>query len=949
MATSVGQIGLDLVVNQKPFQAQMKGIQSLAKKTAATLAAAFGVKKIVDFGKSCLELGSDLAEVQNVVDVTFPNMTAQVDKFAKSAAQSFGLSETMAKRFTGTFGAMAKAFGFSESQAYEMGSSLTKLAGDVASFYNISQDEAYTKLKSVFTGETESLKDLGVVMTQTALDSYALANGFGKTTAKMSEAEKVALKYSFVQNQLAAAQGDFARTSGSWANQVRILALQFDSLKATIGQGLINLFTPVIKVINTVIGKLITLANAFKSFTELITGQKSSSSASGQISAIGSAAAGASTGMDNAASSADNLSSANNGVAKSAQKAAEKMRALMGFDQINRLDSQTDSTSSTPSSGSGTGTGGVGGAGIDFGSLAQGETVVDKADKQFTKMFQNIKKLCDPATQSLKRLWNEGLARLGKFTFDSLKDFWKNFLVPIGKWTLGTGIPRFIDALNNGLMKVDFDKIRNSLNGLWKALAPFAVHIGEGLLWFWENVLVPLGTWTANELVSMFLDNLSIAISTFNSILVALQPLFQWFWDSVLQPIAQWTGGAFNAIWDKTNGLLKTFSDWCAANPGVIQTIATVIASFFAAWKIREFIANAAGFITTIANIVSSIKSISGAVALVKTGIEALVGVLGGPLVIGIAAAIAAGILLYKNWDTICEYAAKLREWVTEKTRALRDDATKAFETLRDNVKNAVKALRDDIKEKWDWIQEKLSQFSKWLGSTFKTDWTKNFGIFGNVLKGFLKSAKDIIRDVKQIFNGFNDFISGVFSGNWKKAWTGIKSIFVGVFRGLADIAKSPINAIVGGFNSVLGVVNGLIRKVNNIRFKITVPDWVPGVGGKWWGFNGFNIPTVGTIPMLANGGFVKANTPQLAMIGDNRHQGEIVSPENKLQEMAVKAASLAAGSGNSTELLAVLKQILAYLQNTPIVALDPEALRKYFIKKTNQNTKATGKPELII
>lgn len=951
MTTSVGQIGLDLVVNQKPFQAQMKGIQSLAKKTAATLAAAFGVKKIVDFGKSCLELGSDLAEVQNVVDVTFPNMTAQVDKFAKSAAQSFGLSETMAKRFTGTFGAMAKAFGFSESQAYEMGSSLTKLAGDVASFYNISQDEAYTKLKSVFTGETESLKDLGVVMTQTALDSYALANGFGKTTAKMSEAEKVALRYSFVQNQLAAAQGDFARTSGSWANQVRILTLQFDSLKATIGQGLINLFTPVIRVINTVIGKLITLANAFKSFTELITGQKSSSSASGQISAIGSAAAGASTGMDNAATSADNLSSANNGVAKSAQKAAEKMRTLMGFDQINKLDSQTDSASSTPSSGtgSGTGTGGAGGAGIDFGSLAQGETVVDKADKQFTKMFQNIKKLCDPATQSLKRLWNEGLARLGKFTFNSLKDFWNNFLVPVGKWTLGTGIPRFIDALNNGLMKVDFDKIRNSLNGLWKALTPFAIHVGEGLLWFWENVLVPLRTWTANEVVPRFLETLSGTISVFNGILAALQPLFQWFWDSVLQPIAQWTGGAFNAIWDKTNGLLKTFSDWCTANPGVIQTIATVIASFFAAWKISEFVTNAAGFITTIANIVSSIKSISGVVALVKTGVEALVGVLGGPLVIGIAAAIAAGILLYKNWDTICEYAAKLREWVTEKTRALRDDATKAFETLRNNVKNAVKALRDDIKEKWDWIQEKLSQFSKWLGSTFKTDWTKNFGIFGNVLKGFLKSAKDIIRDVKQIFNGFNDFISGVFSGNWKKAWTGIKSIFVGVFRGLADIAKSPINAIVGGFNSVLGVVNGLIRKVNNIRFKITVPDWVPGVGGKWWGFNGFNIPTIGTIPMLANGGFVKANTPQLAMIGDNRHQGEIVSPEDKLQEMAVKAASLAAGSGNSAELLTVLKQILAYLQSTPIVALDPEALRKYFIKKTNQNTKATGKTELII
>ena len=142
MATSVGQIGLDLVVNENGFKSQMNGILGIAKKAGAAMAAAFGVKKLIDFGKQCLELGSDLAEVQNVVDVTFPAMSAQVDKFAKGAAQSFGLSETMAKRYTGTFGAMAKAFGFTESQAYDMSSTLTKLTGDVASFYNLSQDEA---------------------------------------------------------------------------------------------------------------------------------------------------------------------------------------------------------------------------------------------------------------------------------------------------------------------------------------------------------------------------------------------------------------------------------------------------------------------------------------------------------------------------------------------------------------------------------------------------------------------------------------------------------------------------------------------------------------------------------------------------------------------------------------------------------------------------------------
>ena len=168
---SVGQIGLDLVANTQGFQRQMSGITGMAKSAGKALAGAFAVKKLVDFGKECLDLGSDLAEVQNVVDVTFPAMSEKVDSFAKSAASSFGLSETMAKQYVGTFGSMAKAFGFTEQQAYGMGAALTGLSGDVASFYNLSQDEAYTKLKSVFTGETESLKDLGVVMTQTAMDS----------------------------------------------------------------------------------------------------------------------------------------------------------------------------------------------------------------------------------------------------------------------------------------------------------------------------------------------------------------------------------------------------------------------------------------------------------------------------------------------------------------------------------------------------------------------------------------------------------------------------------------------------------------------------------------------------------------------------------------------------------------------------------------------------------
>ncbi|MBQ8731086.1 MAG: hypothetical protein IJY81_07910 [Lachnospiraceae bacterium] len=237
------------------------------KRLGIAIGSVFAIKELVQFSKEAIELGSDLQEVQNVIDVTFTTLADEVDNFAKVAAKTAGLSETMAKRYAGTFGSMAKAFGFAEENAYKMAMALTQLSGDIASFYNITQDEAYTKLKSIFTGETESFKDLGVVMTQTALDSFAMQKGIGKVTSQMSEQEKVALRYSFVLEQLSLASGDFQRTSDGWANQMRILNLNIESFKANIGQGLINLFTPVVQIINILVEKLGVLAEKFKAFT----------------------------------------------------------------------------------------------------------------------------------------------------------------------------------------------------------------------------------------------------------------------------------------------------------------------------------------------------------------------------------------------------------------------------------------------------------------------------------------------------------------------------------------------------------------------------------------------------------------------------------------------------------------------------------------------------------
>lgn len=370
------------------------------------MAATFSAAMIVNFGKECIELGSDLAEVQNVVDVTFTTMSGKVNEWAKNAAASYGLSETMAKKYVGTFGSMAEAFGFTEQQSYDMSTALAGLSGDVASFYNITQDEAYTKLKSVFSGETETLKDLGIVMTQSALDAYALANGYGKTTSAMTEAEKVSLRFAFVQSQLQNATGDFARTQNSWANQTRILQLRFDSLKATIGQGLINVFTPVIKVVNSLIDRLTTVSEKFKALTEQIFGN-----AGDTTSGVSSAISGSASSTEELTNEANNSSAALDSVADSAEKAK---KSVAGFDKLNILsqESKTETNSSTPTSstkipsGSNSLTSAMSKAVNDFSNAwnTKGQKVINS----IKKAFGQVKDAVTSIGKSWINVWNNG-------------------------------------------------------------------------------------------------------------------------------------------------------------------------------------------------------------------------------------------------------------------------------------------------------------------------------------------------------------------------------------------------------------------------------------------------------------------------------------------------------------------------------------------------------------
>ena len=365
------------------------GIASSLKGIAVATVAAFSVDAILGFGKAAVEIGSNVSEVQNVVDTAFGSMSYKVEAFADTAIEKFGMSSLSAKKTASTYMAMAKGMGLTDGIASDMAISLAGLTGDVASFYNISQELADTKLKSVFTGETETLKDLGIVMTQANLKAYAMQKGITKSMDAMSQAELVGLRYSYVMDSLSLAQGDFAKTSGSWANQTRILSENWKEFMSVVGQGLIQVLAPLLQILNQIVSTL----------TGLVKGLLPSLEDS----------AGA---MESAASGAENIA----GGLESANDAAKALKKTSaGFDEMTILSSGSDAS---------TGSGNTSGASIQAVSFTpvaeefqQAYTDIQPVIAKLEKLFLPLKEISfDNLSASLEKLKNV-LSRLRKIYF----------------------------------------------------------------------------------------------------------------------------------------------------------------------------------------------------------------------------------------------------------------------------------------------------------------------------------------------------------------------------------------------------------------------------------------------------------------------------------------------------------------------------------------------------
>ena len=829
------------------------GLGSAVKKIGLLIGGAFAVGKLVQFGKECVELGSDLTEVQNVVDVTFTTMSDKVNEFAKNAMTSAGLSETMAKRYVGTFGAMSKSFGFSEAQAYDMSTALTQLTGDVASFYNISQDLAYIKLKSVFTGETETLKDLGVVMTQSALDQYALANGYGKTTSAMTEQEKVALRLAFVQKQLSAASGDFIRTSDSWANQVRVMQLQLQSLKATVGQGLINIFTPVLKVINVLLGKLATLANAFKSFTELITGKKSSGQTSGSGAGLTGDASGVQDTADAYGQAADNagkLADSTEDVADATKDAAKAAKGYLSpLDEINRYSTQdTSSTASKTPSTSGSGSGGGGTSlpsavsNVDYGKVAEGETALDKISKSAEKLAKLLKKLWKPFQDAWKKegkntidaaqIALSGIAKLAKSVGKSLVEVWTNgtgttMLTTMLKIaqnvlkTIGNIASGFADAWNKN--NVGTQIIQNIADALVVVMQ------------FVEKIAEDTATWAANLDFYPLLESISNLTSAFAPILESIGNVLEWIYKNIVLPMLKWV---IEVGLPTVVNLVAKVATFLADHQPIVEAFGAALIGAFAAAKIAGLASRIAGSITTVASFIKGLIALMTGSGGIIGGIKAIATAVGpgGIFIAAVTACIAIGVLLYKNWDKIKEVAGAVWSWIKDKTIAFVDGIKSKLSDLAEKIVSIWNGIKSSAKEKWSAIWSTIKEVVK--------------RIVDGIVDKF-KSARDKVVDT---------------------------------FEGIKNKVKEIFNKVIGIVNGAIGTVNGAI---SGIESAMSFGPWeVPTpFGSKTIGFSA-SFPRVPTIPYLAKGAVIPPRSEFLAVLGDQKQGNNIETPEALLRKI---------------------------------------------------------------
>lgn len=567
--------------------------------------------------------------------------------------------------------------------------------------------------------------------------------------------------------------------------------------------------------------------------------------------------------------------------------------------------------------------------------------------QSYADRWNSLLELIHEVSQSFRDAWNDGT---GEEIFGNILDIitninniWTNLRTQFSEaWTendRGTRIFSGILGIVNSILgmanrisratadwakKLDFGPMLESIGGLLEAVEPLTDNIGDGLAWFYENVLLPLGKWTLEKAVPTFLELLASAIKAVNAVLTVLKPAAQTFIDKFLKPIASWTGGVIVTVLGTLSEALSNIADWIMRHQEllsgimtVIQNVAGAILTFFNpqlfAEEFRQISNSLIGAATTVWEAVTGVlASIGEAVRNSISGLIAVITEFGDFISV-------CFMKLYKFlsdiWNSIKKVYSEVGGWFKTQFIKARDNIKGAWSTavkwftdiwsgikqvfsvvgnwFKDqftaawnNIVSVFKGIGSWFGERWNEIVNIFSVVGTWFGDRFREGWNSITGIF-NGIHGYFS---DRLNDIHNIFGGIGDWFGDKFGNAWnrvKDAFSGVRDFFSGLWSDIANGARDGINWVIERLNNLMwrlqdginNIVNGL-----NSALSIHVPDNVPGIGGAHFelGLPNVHIPQ---IPYLAQGTYVPANYGNfLAVLGDNKREPEIVSPVSSIK-----------------------------------------------------------------
>lgn len=815
------------------FSGSSKGVKSSSKGIASAIGKVYATYwmlfRAMGMFRKAMDISSDLTEVQNVVDVTFGNMKKKIEDFSKVSLSQYGMSALTAKDIASRYQAMGVAMGFSQKRMSDMSIELTKLAADMASFYNVDQKDVAKSLEAVFTGQTMPLRKYGIDLTQATLKEWALNNGLNANIKSMSASEKMWLRYQYVMANSQQVMGDFSRTSDSWHNQLVLLSGAFQSLGSIVGGSLINAFKPFIRTLNSVMLKVVQFAQVVSNALGAIFGWQYESGG------------GMADDFSDAADSADDLAGSTGDAAKNTKKMADN---LQGFDKLNVISSQKDS------GGSGSGSGGAGGAGAAGagGQWVQADSLWEKYTSSIDSLYGLGEYIGDVLTKTLNGIdWNQ---------------------IYQGAENFGTGLASFLNGLiSPELFGAVGKTIANSLNTVLHGLDAF----GKEFDWanFGNSIAAGINDFFANFDFVLLADTLNVWVNGLKTaIITALSNIS---WQDIFNDIGQFLdtleldtvlviigGFALKKGWISKLGtaLLKGLTGGVtiskmpitllgfsvSLNLPAVQVIADQIID-----KVDEFIIK--NFGTSVSNAMGE-----SLLLVVGTGMGA---VLGGPIGagIGLAISIALDTFVVKG-EWVTKFWKKIKDTLFnwDVASGLLDDAKKYFDKAfsADNFvefgENIVLGIVNGIGAAITWFFEPIEDLFDFVVETICNIFgihspAKNMEPYGkNILQGIIEGFKATFNEWTDSLNDwYNNYIAPWFTlQKWSDLYDTIKVSLKNKWDETAgqwgtDIASWWDNSVIPWFTleKWVQVYDGIKTGLKN-KWDETTTVWQENIEN-WW------------------------------------------------------------------------------------------------------------------